>query len=253
MSLNKKMEPKKKDDTKISIVAPKAPEQKYYTLLDGIGGIDWPRNLIIIGQTQSGKTTLLAHIVYHYSERGTWNKIYLFCPTYGPSSIYAKIFDEKYIYKEPTDDDVVAVLDTNRKINEKIEDRSRKRRILLIFDDCMGYLNFKNNELYKSLFATERHNEVSCIVIFQHFPELPPALRANISQLFILAITSTSIDKAYDCYRGSMSKREFKEYVGRVCQNYAALRINLLGDSEFPYLPFRQPNIVKNDLRRISQ
>ena len=154
---------------------------------------DHPYRILIIGGSGSGKTNALLNLI---NEQEDIDKIYL----------YAKDLSEskyEYLIKNRENAGIKHVNDSNAFIEysntmddvyENIDNynSSRKRKILIIFDDMIADImtNKKFQSIIKELFIRCRKLNISLVFITQSYFSVPKDVRLNSTHYFIMKINN---------------------------------------------------------------
>ena len=188
-----------------------------------ISGLEMPAMHLFVGMTKAGKSNLLKWILYEYSKKKLWHKIFVFCPT--------GTLDNKGNYNEFIDKDFIFV-DTDRymSIFDDIYDfqkKHNKRRILCIFDDCIGSVNF-SKDFFTKIAISGRHYNISCIIATQYLKKINPVIRTNAATYFVFKTSAENIDCLSDFNNEIKERQIFKsrlfEYIST---RYNCVRINI--------------------------
>ena len=196
-------------------------------LASGLGNIKFPCNIIIAGQTDTGKTNLVKLLVRKYAT--TFNRIILLSPTANLQGV--NFLQEKFIIKDVTPGKVEKIISE--------QEKNRKWKTLLIFDDCIGSMSFKNSSVFDKLASSGRHYNTTIIHIVQDLNKLSPCIRDNSKYLFITLCKEHQLKTCFQLSTGFESFNQFKDYMKSHCKNYQIVRFNLSGDSETPHLTFK--------------
>ena len=131
--------------------------------------------IALVAPTNAGKTYLLRDILWHLYK--DYNNIYLICPTAHLQKDY-DFFPKKNIFKEFKEEDLADIWDRT----QKLEPEKRKKQLVII-DDCAGDKAFVNSKTLKMLAISGRHLNLTCIVLTQYLMTLRPIIRENIRLL----------------------------------------------------------------------
>lgn len=215
----------KKNKSIVQKIAPNVDET--CDILLGLSKMKFPCNIIIAGQTDSGKTNLVKYLVYTHALQ--FNRIILLSPT-------ADLQNENFLQKEFIITEV-----TPEKVERIISEqqKNKKWKTLLIFDDCIGSMSFKNSSVFDKLASSGRHYNTSTIHIVQDLNKLSPCIRNNSKYLFVTLCKEHQLKTCFELSTGFNSFTEFKEYMKRNCKNYQIVRFNLTGDADCPHLTFK--------------
>ena len=154
---------------------------------------DHPYRILIIGGSGSGKTNTLLNLI---NEQRDIDKIYL----------YAKHLSKpKYEYLVKNRENIgikhvnnskafIECSNTMDDVYENIDDYnpSRKRKVLIIFDDMIGDImsNKKFQAIIKELFIRCRKQNISLVFITQSYFSVPKDVRLNSTHYLIMKINN---------------------------------------------------------------
>jgi len=164
---------------------------------------------IILAPTKSGKTNFLVNLIMskNFYPRKYWDEIIFFSPT--------ATFDASLIHLDKMDNLIKVSEHQDLKnmtnylqiiMQEQVEAEDEKKRILLIFDDCVGYLQ-KNSDILNGLVSRHRHYSISMLFSVQQYRVLPPILRSNCNFIIIFRLASDKEkEKLYDELGDTMTR-----------------------------------------------
>lgn len=143
--------------------------------------IEVPFNMVLVGQTHSGKTTLAKKLITNLKKE--FDYIYIFCPT---GELSQDWIEQEHLFTSPKEygSKVKELFEQQKRI--KLEyGKKRTPQILLVFDDCLteNILRF-NSDLDKKSIST-RHYNISVMVLSQRIAGIGRTFRLN-SAYFIL-------------------------------------------------------------------
>lgn len=135
----------------------------------------------LVAPPRSGKSTLICNIVSNKAFGYKFDLIVIVSPTAAHDDTYKTILTspktQTIVYSDPSK--LPTIIAGLCKVQE---DTFLENHVLLIIDDCLGYLN-KNLE---KIAAKYRHYKISMMIASQQFKFLPPVVRtcANFWTLF---------------------------------------------------------------------
>ena len=154
---------------------------------------DWPFRMLIIGQSSSGKTNTLFHLINNFHPI---DKIYL----------YAKDTDEKkyqYLINKREQagiknlNDPHAFIEYSSDMNDVIDDinncnKNRDKKVLIIFDDMIADImrSEKFKAIVKELFIRCRKLNISIVFITQSYFRTPKDARLNSTHYILMKIVN---------------------------------------------------------------
>jgi len=158
------------------------------------------------GKPASGKSHLMKYILCHMRAKGKIHILFVFMST-KKNDFYNDMVDTKYVmrYNEK-------LLAQFWKKAEAISHRGKN--ILLVFDDCIGSVNWKA-PIVDEVFSNHRHNNVSILVATQYPNKLPTLIR-EVSWMGCIfkQATKWSRKAVHDSYGEDYgSVKEFVEYM----------------------------------------
>ena len=164
--------------------------KKFNTITDNIFCLSHPKNALIIGKTNSGKTNILMNLI---AQNSIHEKIY----------IYTNNLDDKYKWlKNKFKDDVVIY------INEINFDKINKEYINLIIFDGLVFSNKKISEFYC------RSKKLNCLCLFighQYFKNSDRTLKNNIDYLIFTQLDKKELNMLCNDINLDISLNEFQD------------------------------------------
>ena len=174
--------------------------------------IKHPCRVLIVGKSQSGKTTLgvklACHLAKSVDEVIICSKTYQFQDTWRPLKKKVTLWH----------DSVGAILKAiNTKIKDSISDDDHKEgtkvevKRLLIFDDVSGekHLNAGGKGIFPDLIYNAVWYNLTIMVICHRMYNVTPAMRENVEYLIILNLQPKEQQKAFDEFGITKSKTLF--------------------------------------------
>lgn len=185
-----------------------------------------PLSLLLCGPRQSGKTTTLINLIYHYYSRVyKYHQIYLFSPSVFLDPQYNMIDCKKY---EDFDSDLVQKLLNDLKYTIKNYGKDRTPRVLFIFDDIISDPNAHNSySLISSLFIKGRHYNADVIIATQSLTMISPVIRKNSLQIILYNTQENEREILLKEFASRGSKKEYYNMLMKVFNEpYNSLYIN---------------------------
>jgi len=165
--------------------------------------------LLIVGPSGSGKSQLVKKVLHKTA--GTFDFIYLICPTHHEQDIYQRQIpyfnqNKENVSDKPTDEQFNKFIETIKK-NKKNDKRS-----LLILDDIL-YTDITKVNSPLSLWITMcRHFNSSLIILSQLYKGIPPVIRINCTHYaFFYIANKNEVDKLKEEFGDTMLEK-YKEY-----------------------------------------
>ncbi len=173
--------------------------------------INFPCNLFVCGDTQSGKTVLFSNIVQKYND--TFDYIFAF----GKQVNKLGYVDPKFKYHNINVEMIQMIWDANRK---------ERKNILLILDDILGenFLYGPDKSFWNGFISNCRHDNISLIMSVQIMNGVNPAMRKNVKYIFITDCDNRMVDDLFP-YTNFQTKGDFREFAGQV-EGYQAIYIS---------------------------
>ena len=129
------------------------------------------RIIILIGKRGTGKSVLMMDLLYRMSDRfdlaAETKQKFLTCL---PSGMIHDRFEPKVV------DSLVMLQQQNPK----------KRRVLLVLDDCMYDKSVMKCDSLREIFMNGRHMNITFVCCIQYLMQMPPEMRAQVDYVFAL-------------------------------------------------------------------
>lgn len=127
-----------------------------------------PSNNIVIGQGESGKSTLIRYILTKYVELGLIHYVVVFCGNDNSYKKYVEFLPEKYVYKQYSDDVLMKIMKLQDYYNEG-KTEANAVHCAVVFDDIHLYKKkFKqNSDWVIKLFDQKQHYRCTSFVVTQ--------------------------------------------------------------------------------------
>ncbi len=154
---------------------------------------------LLITAPGGGKTTLIKFELYKGAQKKTYDVAIVFTSSYDD---YTGVIEDKYIYTQYSDKTLAKIL-RFQKEHGTVENMPR---LLLIFDDMIGAMNF-NTPVVNMLVTQYRHFNIGVVIAIQYCKKVPPTIRESCSKCYILGLNNLDSYKA--CYE-SFGQRKFK-------------------------------------------
>lgn len=170
-----------------------------------------PFTMIICGNTGSGKTQLLKHLITTELTK-KFDYIFIMCPSLEFSGDYKEFENHKKIkdnmFAEYDQEIISDILQSQEKIIKKYG-KKRCPQTIIILDDCLEYLGF--GSLVSKIFFKGRHVNVSCIVLVQKLKGISTLLRINTKyMIFFRCANSQELEHLLDEYTGKRERKQIE-------------------------------------------
>ena len=141
-----------------------------------------PATCVFIGKRGTGKSTLVADILYHLRHINAGVAI---SATEDGNAFYSNFIPELLIHPEYKPDVIQQVI-TRQKEAIKNKNSKSDKDVFLLLDDCMYDKKMIRDTNIRGIFMNGRHWRITFMLTMQYCMDLPPDLRANIDYVFIL-------------------------------------------------------------------
>ena len=168
-----------------------------------------PFNALIVGPTNSGKTTFLVNLLKEKFNQ-KFDFIFLLCPTFVNNKTWDNFAEN--------DKDFFIIIPEHHHINEWLKIISfafEGTNTLIILDDCASSKDVKKrtNELVKLAFSA-RHSGISVWVLTQQMSSIAKPFRENIASLILFFTPSAKDMKTvFEEFAGDLTKDEKEKYM----------------------------------------
>jgi len=172
--------------------------------------INIPFNIGVYGKSESGKTTLIKHLILQNYNKFDYIVIISGTALYNKNYDFMKDLGIKYRITEPYDlsEKLEAIVDTAKKCKLS----NIVYNTLIVFDDIIGL--FKNSGMSKFLNGCYRHFEISLFFVFQVITACHTDTRSNHNKIFLFEMDD---DRCFEhCKKSFMPYFSFdklKEYL----------------------------------------
>lgn len=189
-----------------------------------------PAIYILSSAPRRGKTTLIKYIIHTLFQQKQLNYGLLFCPT-----IFNGSYDwlpKKYSNINYSEDKVKSLMKIQ--LNQ-IKTKGSCEKSYIIFDDCLGSINF-NSAIFKKLFSSYRHYNISLFFGIQYIYHVPPILRETCTYFICFnQTTKKSIKAIYECFMQDFNTEdECKKYIDENTKDYHFIVVNTeIGEGKY--------------------
>lgn len=167
--------------------------------------------ILTIGKRRSGKSCLIRDILYHMERPD-------FClamaPTEDTLEVFREFLPECCIYDHFSQQALERVVEVQR----ELVNRGKKRKVLIILDDCMYQKGVLKSTCMRSIFFNGRHDNISLILAAQYLMEIECCLRTNVDYVFTMRENIlVNRQKLHKYFFGQFSKFEDFDKVMTAC------------------------------------
>ena len=178
----------------------------------------------LIGPRNTGKTTLLKHIMYHMRDK--FDCGVAMCPTldsqegkglesYIPHALVSSTYSTAKVRE---------MLEYQRKYNDK-NGKSKSRNLFCILDDCMFDPKFLKTIEQREIHMNGRHRKIFLINCTQHMMDIPNGLRGMIDYVIVLRNSIKSDrERLYKYFFGMFDTQSaFNSAMTKLTAGYSAM------------------------------
>jgi energy-coupling factor transporter ATP-binding protein EcfA2 len=178
---------------------------------------------LFIARRGSGKTYLMRHLVGILARSRAIRWVEVISPT-AFNREWSDIVGGRHVHQQYDEAFIEALLAGQARLLEN----GTPNPGLLILDDCLGSVDLRR-PVFTRLAAAGRHYSITLFITSQHLWGLPPVLRQNADQVFVLghpnARTVSGLLEEFSP-RGVDSARQLAAEIERVTANFGALCIS---------------------------
>ena len=181
-----------------------------------------PATCVFIGKRGTGKSTLVADILYHCRKIPLGVAI---SATEDGNAFYANHIPDIFIHTEYNKEIIQQVITRQKKTISEQEDKNKKdpkNDIFVLLDDCMYDKKMIRDPNIRGIFMNGRHWRVTFMLTMQYCMDLPPDLRTNIDFVFILRENIIeNQDKLYKNFFGIFPHKDtFREVMNSCTEGF---------------------------------
>lgn len=199
-----------------------------------------PATCVFIGKRGTGKSTLVADILYHS------RKIPLgvvASATEDGNKFYSSFVPDIFIHSEYKPDVIQQVITRQKKAISSAKEKTSENDVFVLLDDCMYDKKMIRDPNIRGIFMNGRHWRITFMITMQYCMDLPPDLRSNIDYIFVLRENIIqNQEKIYKNFFGIFPHIDtFKEVMNACTEGYDCLvldntsRSNKITDCVFWY------------------
>ena len=177
------------------------------------------RIIIMIGKRGTGKSTLIADILYHISQKVDFGVA--MTPTEESCSMFREHMPESWIYNTFAANKLEQMLQLQRDLGKK----NKIRHLFVVMDDCMYDKKILRGLCMRDLFMNGRHLKVTFLNAMQYIMDMGPDLRTQVDYVFALRENIISNkSKLHKYFFGMFDKYEdFSRVMDRCTENHGCL------------------------------
>ena len=180
------------------------------------------RIILIVGKRGSGKSKLLADLLYAMRDR--FDFAMAMCPTMESSQMLKEVMPECCVYNRFSPAKIDMLVQTCRENAAA----GKIRHVLLVLDDVFYDKSVSRSQNFRFLFFNGRHIHVTCVLLVQYICSIEPSLRTNVDYIFSMRETVLANRvKLYTMFFGCFSSFEdFAAAFDRCTQNFECIMLD---------------------------
>jgi len=182
--------------------------------------------VLLCAKRNSGKSELLKKLVE--DEKESFSKIFVICPTECVNHFYSKsgIVSKENIFESWSEKWANELIRKMTQINND-KPKSEMKQVLLILDDCIADVQFRESPTIKRLCVRSRHIGISLLITTQYLNAISPLQRNNSDFILCGQMNAKSVDILCEEFLSStMSKKEFLDIYANGTKDYGFILIN---------------------------
>ena len=200
-----------------------------------------PATCVFIGKRGTGKSTLVADILYHCKKIPMGVAI---SATEDGNAFYSSHIPDIFIHSEYKPEIIQQIITRQKKaISKNPGKKDSTQDAFVLLDDCMYDKKMIKDPNIRGIFMNGRHWRVTFMLTMQYCMDLPPDLRTNIDFIFILRENIIqNQDKLYKNFFGIFPHVDtFREVMNSCTEGYDCMvldntsRSNKISDCVFWY------------------
>lgn len=178
--------------------------------------------IVAIGKPGSGKSTLIASILYN--KRDLYPVAQIFSGTESSTGFFKQYIPDIFIYNELDMEAIKSFVHRQQLAKRYLENPYA----LLVVDDCTDDPKILNRPLFQNLYKNGRHYNMLFILSLQYALDIKPNIRNNIDGTFIFRESNVSTrKKLWENFAGVIPDfKTFCKIMDEITGDYTALYIN---------------------------
>ena len=192
-----------------------------------------PTGIVVIGRSGSGKTQAVVTMLTNKRLLAdTFDYVYLFTGVKPDRELIADLELPPSNIKVNFDESAISTIMKKMEATVDAQGFKNTPSVLFVFDDILGNVEFLKSKTLTKLATTNRHMNISYIIMSQYYKKLPPVVRTNASFYMIFPSSDIELQKIADeLTPPSMSKKQFLELARHATKaRYSFLSINSKAD-----------------------
>ena len=212
-------------------------------------------NIVIVGDSKAGKSTKIIKLLEEIKD--DYSIVIVVSETAIPTKIFQGLVHEGFIFDNFNKLNIKKLIDIQDEYQKKKSPDKPMRKILIIMDDILGDVTWKNSQDFKNIFFSGRNHGIYLIFSVQFMHAIPPQIRSNISYLLILNVKTnkdikTFFDIFWDASYGD-SMKECGNFLRAATSGYYALVIDNVTKSQKMSDKFSRFYVDEKDVNRYKQ
>jgi hypothetical protein len=192
-----------------------------------------PTGIVVIGRSGSGKTQAVVTMLTNKRLLAdTFDYVYLFTGVKPDKELIADLELPPSNIKVNFEESAISTIMKKMEATVDAQGFKNTPSVLFVFDDILGNVEFLKSNTLTKLATTNRHMNISYIIMSQYYKKLPAVVRTNASFYMIFPSSDIEIQKIADeLTPPSMSKKQFLELARHATKaRYSFLSINSKAD-----------------------